>query len=209
MRCSRRSARPRNFIPSSPSSRSSAPRARRSRSPHSSPRTPSARSRCSRRPASPLSARPRLAQTHSPPSSPGARRGTKSGSEPNLNRALTPNGFEVLASLGIPVAEHAIVQPPDYAHRVPYPVALKRMDVEHKTEMGGVALNIRNDKELREHARRMGGGRLLVQRMESGLAQAIVGYRDDPVVGPLVLVGCGGVLAELYEDVAIAMAPVS
>ena len=139
----------------------------------------------------------------------GVRAQFKSGSEPDWNRALTPNGFEVLASLGIPVAEHAIVQPPDYAHRVPYPVALKRMDVEHKTEMGGVALNIQNEKELRAHARRMGGGRLLVQRMESGLAQAIVGYRDDPVVGPLVLVGSGGVLAELYEDVAIAMAPVS
>jgi hypothetical protein len=45
--------------------------------------------------------------------------------------------------------------------------------------------------------------------MVNGLAEAIVGYRDDPVVGPLVLVGAGGTLAELYQDVALALAPVS
>src|SRR4029077_15756643 len=50
---------------------------------------------------------------------------------------------------------------------------------------------------------------LLVQRMERGLAEAIVGYRDDAVVGPLVLVGAGGTRAELYKDFAVALAPVS
>ena len=45
--------------------------------------------------------------------------------------------------------------------------------------------------------------------MECGLAEAIVGYRDDPVVGPLVLVGAGGVLAEIYRDYRVRMAPVS
>jgi hypothetical protein len=44
--------------------------------------------------------------------------------------------------------------------------------------------------------------------MEQGLAEAIVGYRDDPVVGPLVLVGAGGILAELYNDVVLRLAPV-
>lgn len=45
--------------------------------------------------------------------------------------------------------------------------------------------------------------------MQKGLAEAIVGYRRDPVVGPIVLVGAGGVLAELYRDTAIRRAPVS
>jgi hypothetical protein len=45
--------------------------------------------------------------------------------------------------------------------------------------------------------------------MESGLAEAIVGYRHDPLVGPLILVGAGGVLAEIYRDFALALAPVS
>ena len=116
--------------------------------------------------------------------------------------------FAMLASLGIPVVEQAIVHAPGLSHAVPYPVALKRLGVAHKTEQGGVALNIRDARELAEQARRLGDERLLVQRMESGLAEAIVGYRDDPVVGPLVLVGAGGTLAELYQDVAVALAPV-
>jgi len=116
---------------------------------------------------------------------------------------------ELLKALGIPLAEQAIAQAPDFAHSVPYPVALKRLDVEHKTEVGGVALNIQSATELAQHAKRMGQQRLLVQRMESGLAEVIVGYRDDPVVGPLVLVGAGGTLAELYKDFAVELAPVS
>ena len=114
-----------------------------------------------------------------------------------------------LQVLGIPAAEQAVVQAPEFKHSLPYPVALKRLDVEHKTEVGGVALNISNQTELVEHAKRMGQSRLLVQRMERGLAEAIIGYRRDPVVGPLVLVGAGGTLAELYKDVAIALAPVT
>jgi len=50
---------------------------------------------------------------------------------------------------------------------------------------------------------------VLVQKMESGLAEAIVGYRDDPVVGPIALVGAGGALAEIYKDYALRLAPVS
>ena len=44
--------------------------------------------------------------------------------------------------------------------------------------------------------------------MERGIGEAIVGYRDDPVVGPVVLVGAGGTLAELYNDVVVRLAPV-
>ena len=122
---------------------------------------------------------------------------------------LERDAFALVRSLGIPLAEQAIVEAPEFAHTLSYPVALKRVDVEHKTEVGGVALNIQNRTELLQHAERMGVGRLLVQRMEQGLAEAIVGYRDDPVVGPLVLVGAGGTLAELYEDFAVELAPVS
>ena len=126
----------------------------------------------------------------------GAR--TNSGSVP-----------ELMQSLGIPMAQQQIVEGPRYEHTVPYPVALKRLDVEHKTEAGGVVLDIGAVPELLAAARRMGQQRLLVQKMEKGLAEAIVGYRDDPVVGPLVLVGAGGTLAELYRDFAVALAPVT
>ena len=128
---------------------------------------------------------------------------------PDLIRAPSPNSFAVLEALGIPVVDQAIAQAPQYAHALRYPVALKRLGVAHKTEQGGVVLNIGDGAELAQQARRMGDERLLVQRMESGLAEAIVGYRDDPVVGPLVLVGAGGTLAEIYQDFAVALAPVS
>jgi len=114
------------------------------------------------------------------------------------------DAFQLLASLGIPVVEQQIARAPHFKHSIPYPVAVKVMGVEHKTEVGGVALNVdeKNFPVLK-------GETLLVQRMVKGLAEAIVGYRNDPIVGPLVLVGAGGTLAELYQDVVLALAPVS
>jgi len=116
--------------------------------------------------------------------------------------------FALLASLGIPVVEQALAQAPGFAHSIAYPVAAKVLG-EHKTDSGGVALNIMNFNELMELTKRWSKDEILVQHMESGLAEAIVGYRDDPVVGPLVLVGAGGTLAELYRDFVLRMAPVS
>src|SRR5256885_11580065 len=117
--------------------------------------------------------------------------------------------FELFAAVGIPVVEQALARAPDFAHSIPYPVAVKVMDADHKTEAGGVALGIAGRVEFEARARKFGRDRLLVQRMERGLAEAIVGYRDDSVVGPLVLVGAGGTLAELYKDIAVALAPVT
>ena len=128
----------------------------------------------------------------------------------------------LLRSLGVPVAESAAASAPDYAHPLAYPVAAKirSPDIAHKTEAGGVALGIANAAEYgaRVHALLAAvaaahpGARIdgvLVQRMESGLAEAIVGYRHDPLVGPIALVGAGGTLAEIYQDYALRLAPVS
>jgi acyl-CoA synthetase (NDP forming) len=138
---------------------------------------------------------------------------------PNLPRRGHLDEAQALGlffSLGIPVAQHAIAQPPGYAHAVPYPVAAKALstDILHKTEGGAVCLGIIDraefDRKVRAMLRRVPPGRgVLVQKMESGLAEAIVGYRDDPVVGPIVLVGMGGTLAEIYRDYALRLAPVS
>src|SRR5687768_7381813 len=123
--------------------------------------------------------------------------------------ASLPRGaFETFAALGIPVAQWQLAEAPDFAHRLEYPVALKRLEA-HKTEKGGVLLGIANREEFVRKAAALGQNTLLVQRMQSGLAEAIVGYRDDPVVGPLVLVGAGGVLAEILRDSVVRIAPVS
>jgi acyl-CoA synthetase (NDP forming) len=121
-------------------------------------------------------------------------------------------GLKLFKTLGIPVVESAIARAPDYSHALPYPVALKILDagVAHKSDIGGVALGIANADDFAKAAAIVSrkSGKLLVQRMESGLGEAIVGYRDDPVVGPLVLVGAGGILAELYNDAVVRLAPV-
>jgi len=122
------------------------------------------------------------------------------------------HALTIFAALGVPVVKHQVVEAPDYAHTLPYPVALKILSAEvaHKTEAGGVVLGIscRQEFDVKLEKLEKITPRLLVQKMESGLAEAIVGYRDDPVVGPLVLVGAGGILAELYNDVVLRMAPV-
>ena len=117
-------------------------------------------------------------------------------------------GFDLFTRLGVPVADWAIAEAPDYPHSIPYPVAVKRLEA-HKTDRGGVLLGIRNQQDLQKKAATLDAKRVLVQRMESGLAETLVGYRDDPVVGPIVVVGAGGVLAEVYRDAEVRMAPVS
>ena len=106
----------------------------------------------------------------------------------------------------------------DAAHA--FPVALKILspDIAHKTEIGGVALNIPDAAALREAAAamqkrvaaaepeaRLNG--FLIQPMARGLAEVILGFRRDPEIGPVVLLGAGGVLAELHRDVALRLAP--
>jgi acyl-CoA synthetase (NDP forming) len=123
-------------------------------------------------------------------------------------QTLPENPFELLAALGIPVAQWAIAEAPGFAHDVEYPVALKRLEA-HKTERGGVFLGIAGRAEFEKMVKEMTTDRVLVQRMHSGLAEAIVGYREDAVVGPLVLLGVGGVLTEIYRDYVLRVAPVS
>jgi acyl-CoA synthetase (NDP forming) len=123
--------------------------------------------------------------------------------------------LRLFSSLGVPVVESAVAETPKYEHGLAYPVAAKILasEIAHKTEAGAVRLNIADRsafaRELKAMLERFPGRSVLVQRMESGLAEAIVGYRHDALVGPLVLVGAGGILAEIYQDFALSLAPVS
>jgi acyl-CoA synthetase (NDP forming) len=136
---------------------------------------------------------------------------------PRRGNLTEAQALTLFAAFGVPVVEFALAQAPEYAHSLPYPVAAKIVfaEVSHKTEAGGVALGVRDRAELTEKIRGLQQAlpgrpleQVLLQKMETGLAEAIVGYRDDPVVGPLVMVGAGGTLAELYNDVVLRLAPV-
>ena len=127
-----------------------------------------------------------------------------------------------IAALGIPQAPAQRLRTPEEAVTVPFPVAIKidSPDIEHKTEVGGVELGLRDPhdaaaaaKRILERVRaarpqaRIDG--FVASSMQSGLGEAILGYRVDAQAGPLVLVGAGGTLAELYRDFALRLAPVT
>ena len=107
------------------------------------------------------------------------------------------------------------------AQRIGFPVALKidSRDIAHKTEIGGVALDLRDRaalasaaEALAERARaalphaRIDG--FVVQEMIAGI-EAIVGARSDPLYGPMLLIGSGGILVELAHDTALRLLPVT
>jgi acyl-CoA synthetase (NDP forming) len=116
----------------------------------------------------------------------------------------------------------AVMEAPDTVPEgLRYPVALKILspDLAHKTEVGGVALNIADAAALKAEATAMlarvrahaPAARItgfLVQPMVKGLAEAIIGFRRDPEAGPIILVGAGGIMAELHRDTALRLAPV-
>ncbi len=78
----------------------------------------------------------------------------------------------------------------------------------HKTEVGGVALDLRSAEEVRRAAERIGGP-VVVQPYLAGSAELLVGVLQDPVFGPLVAFGPGGTLAELIGSARFALAPLT
>lgn len=128
-------------------------------------------------------------------------------------------GRATMAALGVTYpAAHAVNSPSELAAvlapmRAPY--ALKASWLEHKTEAGGVVLGLDNLAEtaaaLDEMWVRLGPGRYVVEEMDTrpDTVELIIGTRHDRSFGPLVLVGAGGVTAELFRDTEVALAPVS
>lgn len=135
------------------------------------------------------------------------------------------DSYGVFKSVGIPHAESAVlsIDEPETA-RLPfsYPVAVKVLskDLAHKTEVGGVCINISSETALRESIsamrRRLLAERpdveirkVLVQPMASGVGEFLLGYRIDPNAGPIVMLAAGGTFAEIYKDRSIRLAPVN
>ncbi len=131
----------------------------------------------------------------------------------------------LLKSAGVPSpAERVVTSPGDVAEaatamRLPLVLKIVSADILHKTEVGGVKLGLaspeaaaREAGEMLERVRaalpeaRIDG--LLLSEMAPAGTELIVGTRRDPLFGPLVMVGLGGVTAELFQDVAIRLAPV-
>jgi acetate---CoA ligase (ADP-forming) len=126
--------------------------------------------------------------------------------EPAHARAL-------LAAYGIPVVGETTAADPDgaaaAAAEIGFPVVVKTAAAgAHKTETGGVVLDLGDGESVRAAARRIGGP-VIVQRMVRGGVELLAGVVQDPVFGPLVAFGPGGVFAELIGDAGFRIAPLT
>jgi acyl-CoA synthetase (NDP forming) len=138
---------------------------------------------------------------------------------PRLDEA---QACEVFAALGIEGPGSVVVASPDEVMEFSRPVAVKLLspDILHKTDAGLVRLNVTGADAIRGTvAELLAIARdkfpqavvkgVLVAPMHRGLAEVILGYRRDPEVGPVVMLGMGGVLAELKRSYCVRLAPVS
>ena len=108
------------------------------------------------------------------------------------------------------------------ANEIGYPVAIKIVSPQilHKSDLGGIRLNLHNEEDLREGTRSMAVAiarnapdaeikGYLVERMAPEGMEVIVGMRRDPTFGPLMMFGLGGVMVELFKDVGFGVAPLT
>lgn len=132
--------------------------------------------------------------------------------------------YAILDQIGVPHAP-AVTMPlagPASALPFAFPVVAKVCSPElpHKTEVGGVVLGVKDQRELeaalstlranlREHASDKHCEEVLVQPMTKGLAEVLVGYRVDPEAGPIIMLAAGGIWAEVARDRSIRLAPVT
>lgn len=132
----------------------------------------------------------------------------------------------LLAEAGIPVTEAHLARTREEAERlaeaIGYPVVLKIVsdDIPHKSDVGGVQLNLRDreavgaayDRILQNVRTRRPDARIegvSVQRQAPPSIEVIVGLTTDPQFGPVVMFGLGGVLVEVLQDVAFRVVPLT
>ncbi|ALM86179.1 acetate--CoA ligase family protein [Bordetella sp. N] len=133
---------------------------------------------------------------------------------------------QILQDYGLPLLRETLCTDPDAAVRAAqaagYPVVAKivSVDIPHKTEIGGVLLNLRDEGAVRQayHLLRERGlahapadtiAGVLVSPMSLPGTETILGIHMDPLFGPMVMFGLGGVAVELFQDVAFASAPLT
>jgi acyl-CoA synthetase (NDP forming)/GNAT superfamily N-acetyltransferase len=118
-------------------------------------------------------------------------------------------GIPVLPTLAAGTADAAVAA----ADEVGWPVAVKAGELLHKTDQGGVVLNLADEAALRaayaDLRDRLGGGPVVVQPMADAGVETAAGVVADPAFGPLVMFGLGGVASELLADRTFRILPLS
>ena len=133
---------------------------------------------------------------------------------------------ELLGCYGIRIAEmvraNTVGKAVKAAREIGYPVVIKldSATISHKSDVGGVIVNVRSEKEVRDAFKKIKEnlveiGRdkemegVTVHRMVKGDVETIVGVTQDPSFGPLIMFGLGGIYAELLKDVSVRLHPLT
>jgi acetyl-CoA synthetase (ADP-forming) len=156
----------------------------------------------------------------------GVRQVVEQARAEGRRKLLEHEALKLCELYGLPVPGYGLARSEEeaveLAERVGYPAVLKVVspDISHKSDVGGVILGVRSAEEVRSSYRRIlenvkaraPGSRVhgvLVQRMAKPDLEVIVGGIRDPVFGPVVMFGLGGVFVEVLKDVSFRIAPLS
>ena len=147
-----------------------------------------------------------------------ARPRPTSAREPGPNGSLTETeAYELLATHGVEVPPFAVVESAEEAidagRRFGYPVVVKMLSrmAAHKSEVGGVILDVHGDEAVADAFRKVArdSQQVLVSRQISSGLEVIVGVVNDPSFGHVVLVGLGGLYVEAFGDVVFRAIPIT
>ncbi|MEM2324855.1 MAG: acetate--CoA ligase family protein [Archaeoglobaceae archaeon] len=126
---------------------------------------------------------------------------------------LEQEAKELLESYGISVARGIICESEEEAVKAArslgFPVAMKVVGFLHKSDIGGVILNLKTEEEVREAFRRISAisGKVNVQKMLSGI-ELIIGCAENEQFGSFLMFGLGGVFVEVLKDVSFRLLPI-
>ena len=139
---------------------------------------------------------------------------------------LEEEGYEVLSSYGFSTPRSFLGTTEEECTRaardeIGYPVVMKIVspDIIHKSDAGGVKVGLKNDNEVRAAFKEISNNAkkykanaqikgVLVQEMITSAKEIILGSKTDPLFGPLIMVGLGGIYVEILKDVVFRLAPI-
>ncbi|MBN2612798.1 MAG: acetate--CoA ligase family protein, partial [Bacteroidales bacterium] len=134
-----------------------------------------------------------------------------------------PEGFQepviihkLLQTAGIPLVKEEVIKTKrelmKKSKEIGYPLAMKAVGPVHKSDVGGVTLNIKSDAHLTAEYKRMKRIKdvkaVLIQKMETG-TELFIGARYEPKFGHVILCGLGGIFVEVFKDYSSGLAPLT
>ena len=147
----------------------------------------------------------------------------KKEKRPNL---LEEEGQQVLKSYGLPLPTSALAKNESdavkIANKIGYPVVMKiaSPQIIHKSDAGGVKVNLTNDKEVKDAFKKIVKNAkkynkdaeikgVLIVEMVKGGKEMIIGSKLEPGFGPVIMLGMGGIYVEVLKDVTFKLAPIT